>query len=175
MEDEDTGEGMIPCDLWADKLPYGPKKGDESVVQHNLGGWAHMDDPLAWHVSKSDKGNGTDYTNTGAHHASIVQLRKKGHFAAIGRSFPIDNSMGMAISIDGGYHWTRHASTFPPIGGGHREVMIRLGSPAENPLVMCSFADEVMPVPCECPSGPSSPKFSISQGWDAVPSGTPDD
>jgi formylglycine-generating enzyme required for sulfatase activity len=173
VEDEDTGEVMIPCDLWADKLPYGPKKGDESVVQHNPGGWSDIDDPLAWRVSKSDKGNGTDYTNTGAHHASIVQLRKKGHFAAIGRSFPIDNSMGMATSTDGGYHWTPHASTFPPIGGGHREVMIRLGSRAENPLMMCSFAEEVMHVPCECPSGPTSPKFAISQGWDAVPSGTP--
>ena len=173
VEDEDTGEVMIPCDVWADKLPYGPMKGPQSVVQHNPDGWAKIDDPAAWRVSRSNQKNSTDYTNTGAHHASIVQLRTKGHMEAIGRSFPIDNSMGMATSTDGGYNWKTHASTFPPIGGGHREVMLRLGSRAENPLMMCSFAEEAMPVPCECPSSTTASKFSISQGWNAVPSGKP--
>ena len=125
VEDEDTGEILIPCDLWADKLPYGPKKGDQSVVQHNPDGWSAVGENSAWRVSKSGKDNRTDYTNTGAHHASIVQLNGKGHFEAIGRSFPIDGTMGMATSTDGGYNWKPHKSTFPPIGGGHREVMIR--------------------------------------------------
>ena len=39
VEDEDTGEILIPCDLWADKLPR-TEKGDQSVAQHNPDGWS---------------------------------------------------------------------------------------------------------------------------------------
>jgi hypothetical protein len=170
VEDDETGEIMVPCDNWAKSLPYGPKGGDESVVQHNPGGWDKVADPSAWTVAKNpDKDNGTDWTNTGAHHASIVSLREDGHMEAIGRSFPIDGTMGMSTSTDGGYNWKPHASTFPPIGGGHREVMIRLGSQAENPLLMCSYAEEVMALPSECPAGTGA--FAISEGVDAVPRG----
>ena len=78
--------------------------------------------------------------------------------------------MGMATSTDGGYHWTPHKSTFPPIGGGHREVMIRLGSIAENPLMMCSYAEEAMALPSECP--PETGAFIVSEGVNAVPTGS---
>ena len=178
VEDARTGAIMIPCDLWAKAMPYGPLGGAQSIVQHNDGGWAKVADPGAWHVSKSSAHNRTDDTNTGAHHASIVQLREQGRFEAIGRGFPIDGSMGMATSTDGGYHWAPHKSTFPPIAitpggkpvGGHREVMIRLGSIDENPLMMCSFALEKMAVPCECPkeaAGASSERLGarLSSIW----------
>ena len=100
-----------------------------------------------------------------------MQLRGKGRFEAIGRSFPIVGMMGMATSTDGGYNWKPHKSTFPPIGGGHREVMIRLGSRDDNPLMMCSFAEEVLQVPCECPDSKADSKWAISSGFNAVPSG----
>ncbi len=171
VEDSKTGEVMVPCDVWAKTLPYGPKGGDQSVVQHNPGGWSKVADPSAWRVARDpNKNNGTDWTNTGAHHASIVELREDGLMEAIGRSFPIDNTMGMATSTDGGYHWTPHKSTFPPIGGGHREVMIRLGSIAENPLIMCSYAEEAMALPSECP--PETGAFIVSEGVNAVPTGS---
>jgi len=46
----------------------------------------------------------------------------------------------MAVSLDGAYTWTAHASSFTGIHGGQREVMIRLGD-ISQPLMHCTFAN----------------------------------
>ena len=51
-------------------------------------------------------------------------------------------------------------------------MMIRLGSRDDNPLMMCSFAEEAMQVPSECPDSKGASNWAISTGFNAVPSGS---
>ena len=59
---------------------------------------------------------------------------------AFGRGNNIDGRMPMSLSSDLGENWTYRASTFPPIGGGQRLVVLRL---QEGPIVLCSFGSKV--------------------------------
>jgi formylglycine-generating enzyme len=68
-------------------------------------------------------------------HAAVAQL-KDGRLLAFGRGDNIDGRMPMSMSADMGRNWTYAASPFPPIGGGHRPVLLRL---REGPLMLVSF------------------------------------
>ncbi|MHC4574119.1 MAG: SUMF1/EgtB/PvdO family nonheme iron enzyme [Planctomycetota bacterium] len=69
-------------------------------------------------------------------HAGITQLID-GRFVALGRYSNIDGKMPKSTSSDMGQSWTYQPSSFPPIGGGQRLVLLRL---EEGPLFLASFA-----------------------------------
>lgn len=126
------GEMLMPADHWGDQ-PF-IYKGDQSVIQHAP--FDRVFEQSAWHTRPTNGGN---YTNTGSHHTSFVELRN-GSFAAVGRAHDIDGTMPFAVSNDNAYTWTPHASAFTGIHGGQREVMIRLGD-VSQPLLHCTFAN----------------------------------
>lgn len=130
---------MVPCDHWG--TPPFAKSGDQSIVQHAP--LADIYSPTAWTVNNAS--TKTNASNTGAHHASIVELRN-GSYISIGRGHDIAGTMAQGISTDGGFVWSAHASSFPGIHGGQREVMLRLGS-IDQPIMCCTFANAPMPVP----------------------------
>ena len=75
------GGVMVPCDHWGTQ-PF-VYRGDQTVVQHAP--ITQLYNQSAWHVeSPATKA----YTNTGAHHGSIVELRN-GSFIAVGRGHDI--------------------------------------------------------------------------------------
>ena len=75
-------------------------------------------------------------------HAAVTQLRD-GRLLAFGRGDDIGGMMPRSLSSDMGRTWTYSASSFPPIGGGQRAVILRL---REGPLLFVSFADRPVPV-----------------------------
>ena len=130
-------EVMIPCDHWG--IPPYTYEGDQSVVQHAP--IESLYDTSAWHVGG---GRTNNWTNTGSHHSSIVELRN-GSYVAVGRGHDIAGTMAFSISKDGGYSWAPHASSFPGIHSGQREVMIRLGS-IDQPIMHCTFSNGAIPM-----------------------------
>ena len=88
--------------------------------------WISPDNGKTWKVSGS--------TIAGIH-AGVVQL-KDDRLMAFGRGNNIDGKMPRSISSDMGETWTYSASSFPPIGGGQRLVLMRL---EEGPLFFASF------------------------------------
>ncbi|RPJ57523.1 MAG: glycoside hydrolase [Acidobacteria bacterium] len=69
-------------------------------------------------------------------HAGVTQLRD-GSLLAFGRGDTINGMMPKSVSTDMGRTWKSEASSFPPIGGGQRLVLLRL---KEGPLFLGSFA-----------------------------------
>jgi len=72
-------------------------------------------------------------------HAGIVQLFD-GRLLALGRGQEIDGWMAMSVSGDMGKTWVSRASSFPPIGGGQRAVLMRL---RDGPLLYAGFAKDL--------------------------------
>merc|ERR1711964_373280 len=68
-------------------------------------------------------------------HAGVAQL-KDDRLMSFGCGNNIDGKMPRSISSDMGETWTYSASTFPPIGGGQRLVLMRL---EEGPLFFASL------------------------------------
>jgi len=95
----------------------------------------------AIHISRDE---GRTWTDAGGKiagiHAGVVQL-KDGRLLAFGRGDEIDGMMAKSLSTDMGKTWTYGKSTFPPIGGGQRLVLVRL---KEGPLFFASFAKRMM-------------------------------
>jgi len=83
--------------------------------------------------------NGQTWTDPGGTiagiHACVAQLRD-GRLIAFGRGDNIDGKMPVSISSDMGRYWKRSASSFPPVGGGKRPLVLRL---QEGPLMLVSF------------------------------------
>jgi len=93
----------------------------------------------ALHLSRDEGETWVDAGGTIAGiHAGVAQLRD-GRLLAFGRGGDIDGRMPMSISSDMGKTWQYSASSFPPIGGGQRLVLMRL---QEGPLLFVSFANE---------------------------------
>ena len=160
------------------QLPDAPiLRGDQSVIQH-APSLAAVTDPTAWHLApppessppesapepQSAAGGGQvhsaaaaalgpgrlgaspGFNQTGIHHSSIVELLD-GTFAAIGREQAVGGFMPWSHSVDGGYTWSMRASPFLPTHGGQRPILRRLGS-LDQPLILCSFANDAFPTPC---------------------------
>jgi formylglycine-generating enzyme required for sulfatase activity len=93
----------------------------------------------ALHISRDSGLTWTDPGGTIAGiHAAAAQLTD-GRLLAFGRGDTIASKMPKSISDDMGKAWTHSPSTFPPIGGGQRLVLLRL---EEGPLFLASFATE---------------------------------
>ena len=153
IRSERTGQVLVPTDHWGrGSSPYNycfSQQCDQTVIQH-VASIDQVTNTSAWSlapIGAADSTYGAGYNHTGSHHSAIVELRN-GSFLAIGRGHAIEGKMPIALSEDGGYHWRASASPFPPIHGGQRAVMIRLGR-MEAPLLLCSFANEagVFPFP----------------------------
>jgi|EP00945_MAST-04E_sp_MAST-4E-sp1_P003292 formylglycine-generating enzyme len=141
-----TGELLVPVDHWG-VPPYG-YEGDETVVQHNpFKSLADVLNQTKW--QRGPLGHRGRYNNTGGHHSSIVELRNGSYFGA-SRGHPINGMLPVSLSNDGAHTWTSRASIFPFVHGGQRPVAIRLGA-QEEPIMLCSFANEGMEVPCDSP------------------------
>jgi formylglycine-generating enzyme required for sulfatase activity len=93
--------------------------------------WMSSDDGETW----QDSGG----TIAGIH-AGVVQL-KDGRLLAFGRGDNIDNKMPRSTSGDMGKTWTYNPSTFQPISGGQRLVLLRL---REGPIFFASFGRDMM-------------------------------
>lgn len=113
-----TGEGslVLPCDATP-----GGSGGTALHISRDAG--------LTW----ADAGG----TIAGIH-AAVAQLND-GRLLAFGRGDTIGGKMPKSLSWDMGRTWTYGASTFPPIGGGQRLVLLRL---KDGPLFLASFATE---------------------------------
>ena len=152
-----TGELLVPVDHWG-VPPYG-YEGDQTVVQHNP--FKSLADIL--NQSKWRRGppkHRAHYNNTGGHHSSIVEMRNGSYFGA-SRGHPINGMLPVSLSVDGAYSWTSRASQFPFVHGGQRPVAIRLGA-LDQPMMLCSFANTAMEVPCESTRGHGQPRTTLS-------------
>ena len=116
--------------------------------------WVSRDEGETWHdaggLLPSWEGPGVG-TIAGIH-AGVVQLRDS-RLMAFGRGDNIDGMMPKSISTDMGKTWTYSASTFPPISGGQRLVLLRL---QEGPIFFASFIGsrrEPEPMPITDASG----------------------
>ena len=92
----------------------------------------------AIHISRD---NGLTWTDPGGTiagiHSGVTQL-KDGRLLALGRGDTFDKRMTKSISDDMGKTWQYSATSFPPVGGGQRLVLLRL---KEGPIFLGSFAN----------------------------------
>ncbi|MGC9523445.1 MAG: SUMF1/EgtB/PvdO family nonheme iron enzyme [Anaerolineae bacterium] len=128
-----TGDGVLiqPCDA-----VWGGNGG--TAIHLSRDGGATWVDPGAGTPPPEFVEGGQGGAIAGIH-AGVVELAD-GRLLAYGRGDDIHERMPQSISEDLGGTWTYSASSFPPISGGQRLVLMRL---REGPLFFASFTGPV--------------------------------
>jgi formylglycine-generating enzyme required for sulfatase activity len=101
-----------------------------------------LDDGKSWKEASKDKTlptfqEGATGGSIAGIHAGVVELND-GRLLAFGRGDAINGHMPRSVSGDLGRTWDYAGSSFPPIGGGQRLVLMRL---RKGPILFVSFTD----------------------------------
>lgn len=126
------GTLVQPCDATK------PKASNYSAIQVSRDGGRTWDNPAGAAAGAFSDDDAAEGPLIAGIHAGIVEL-KDGRLMALARRHDIDGRMPASYSSDGGKTWRYEASSFPPIGGGQRLVLMRL---QEGPILLVSFTDK---------------------------------
>lgn len=132
-----TRDGALlqPCDV---TRPKGSNFSALHISRDNGKTWIN---PAGAHAGSFIDDGATEGPVIAGIHAGVVELTD-GRLMALARRHDIDGRMPVSYSSDSGATWHYRASPFSPIGGGQRNVFMRL---QEGPLLLVSFTDKRNP------------------------------